>query len=182
MHLVFDAFSEADGRAGLTPVRIIGVGSPFGADRVGWDVADALARDPWFGSQPPKQVRVSRADRPGVRLLEWLAAPGLVILIDAMRGGAKPGTVNCFDGRALPADAGFATTHDFGIKAALELAGALGEIVPAVRVFGIEIGESSGPLPAGPHAAPYDKNIINEIKSLVDNFHKHKELTHARYP
>ncbi len=182
MHLVRDALSETDGRAGLTPVRIIGVGSPFGADRIGWDVADALARDPWFESLSPERVSVSRADRPGIRLLDWLAAPGLVILIDAMRGGATPGTARCFDGRALPAAAGFATTHDFGIKAALDLAGALGEIAPVVRVFGIEIGESTDPLPAGPHQAPYDKNIINEIKSLVYNFHKHKELIHARYP
>ena len=177
-----DALPEADGRTGLTPVRIIGIGSPLGADRVGWEVAGALSRHPRIRGRAPGEVTVARADRPGIRLLEWLANPGLVILIDAMQGGAAPGAVRSFDGRDLPATASFATTHDFGIKAALDLAGALGEIRPEVRVFGIEIGALPEAAAAGPFAMPYDNKIINEIISLVDNFHNQKELIHGRIP
>jgi hydrogenase maturation protease len=181
-----DALPETDGRARLRPVRIVGIGSPFGADRIGWDIADAIARDPWFAALSPGRVSVERADRPGARLLELLEDPGLVVLIDAMQGGGARGTVRCFDGRDLPAAAGFSTTHDFGIKAALDLAGALGEIAPEVRVFGIEIGEPPGApaaTAAGPSGIICEENIINEIKLLVNNFNKsHKESTDARNP
>jgi hydrogenase maturation protease len=193
-----DAFSEADRRARLSPVRILGIGSPFGADRIGWEVAGALARERWLAALPPGLVSVACADRPGIRLLELLEHPGLVILIDALQGGAAPGTVRCFDGRDLPPTAGFATTHDFGIKAALDLAGALGGIAPEIRVFGIEIGDGSCPPapafpPAGPSGSICDPAIINDIKVLVENHLKEqtgdrrpaihdKEPTHARNP
>lgn len=180
-------------------MRILGIGSPFGADRIGWVVAEALARDRWIAALPPGWVSVTCEDRPGIRLLEQLDGPGLVILIDAMQGKESPGTVHCYDGRMLPAAARFATTHDFGIKAALDLAGALGEIVPEVRVFGIEIGDAvCSPLPGSPSAGASewicDPNIINDIKVLVDNYikehnagdrrqaHHEKESTHVRNP
>ncbi len=172
-----DTLSEADHRARLSLVRILGVGSPFGADRIGWDVAEALARMRWFAALPPGLVSIACADRPGIRLLELLEAPGLVVLIDAMQGDDPPGTVRRFDGRTLPVAAGFTTTHDFGIKAALDLAGALGEIAPEVQVFGVEIGDAAcspapGSPPAGSSGRICDPNIINDIKVLVDNYIK----------
>jgi hydrogenase maturation protease len=191
MHLVRDPLPEADRRARLSPVRIVGVGSPFGADRVGWAVAGALARDPWLPGLAPGQVSVSCADRPGLRLLELLEAPGLVVLIDAMRAGGRAGAYACFDGLRLPADAGFTSTHDFGIKAALDLAGALGGIAPDIRVYGIEIADGdtrSTPapgriLPTAPPAMIFDESIIKDIRELVDNYLKeHKEPTDDRNP
>lgn len=193
-----DPLPEADGRARLSPVRIVGVGSPFGADRVGWAVAEELAADPWLARLPAGQVSVSCADRPGPRLLELIEAPGLVVLIDAMRSGGRSGTVACFDGRDLPAAAEFTTTHDFGIKAALELAGALGGIAPEIRVYGIEIADGETTAPPAAESMPlttgsippaadslmiWDKSIINDIKILIDSYLKeHKESCDVRNP
>lgn len=162
-------------------MRIVGVGSPFGADRIGWEVVHRLqAVDPFAGLSAGT-VALACEDRPGLRLLEWLEAPGLVVLVDAMQGdgksGTPPGTLRRFDGLALPADAGFTTTHDFGMMAALELAGALGEVAPEITVFGIEIGDFYPP--ASEHGPDMDlsamvtsSGIINNIKELVYNYTK----------
>lgn len=164
-------------------VHVIGVGSPFGADRIGWEVVDRIASEVEAGRDwPADGFALRREDRPGLRLLEWLAAPGLVVLIDAVRSDDPPGTLYSFDGRALPAEACFATTHDFGMKAALDLAEALGEMVAEVRVFGIGIGTGEmqsgvGQAPGAGLSAIVDRSgIINNIKELVNNYWKPDRL------
>jgi hydrogenase maturation protease len=77
----------------MNPVRILGMGSPFGADRIGWQAIDALGSTGITRGQPPGWVSLVCLDRPGARLLEALAGAEAVILIDAMRSGAPPGTL-----------------------------------------------------------------------------------------
>lgn len=120
--------------------RVIGVGSPFGADRVGWEVVDALARpEAWGAGSAPARVSYARCGRPDSRLLEAFAQPGLLILIDAMRSGRPPGSIRWFVAQELMADGGLISSHDFGIKSALSLASALGNLSAEVLICGIEI-------------------------------------------
>ena len=64
-----------------------------------------------------------------------------VVLVDAVRSGAAPGTVHRVDAsdRPLPATLrGSSSTHAVGVGEAIELARALGRLPQRVVVFGLE--------------------------------------------
>lgn len=116
---------------------MIGVGSPQGDDAVGLHVAERLAT-----RALPAGVRVIARDRPGVALLDDLAAAPAVVLVDALRGGEAPGRVCIVREEAL-ARARAASSHALGVAETLALARALGRPLPALRVVGIEIADAA---------------------------------------
>ena len=118
-------------------IRIIGIGSPFGDDAVGLEVARRLLQ------QPPRNCEVIVADRPGTSLIELLDGIDAVILIDAVRSGGAPGTL-CqlsFDELAT-CSARFNSSHDLGLMTAIQLALKLGRAAADGRVLGIEIAST----------------------------------------
>lgn len=170
-----DALSQGTGRTRLSgaraSVRIIGVGSPFGDDRLGWDAVDAVERSGLLDSYTQARVSVQRLNRPDASLLEALAAPGLVVLVDAMRSGAVPGTVREVDSENLEATGALVSTHGFGIESALQLAGTLGEIACEVRVLGIEMNPEGTPARPTPARTRRDSEEITRlIKELIGDF------------
>lgn len=119
-------------------IRIIGIGSPFGDDAVGLEIARILA------DSPPPDCEVIEADRPGTALVDLLEGAKAVILIDAVRSGAAPGTIHEFRFDELDhCAARFVSSHDLGVAAALQLARRLGRAPTVGRVIGIEIAPSS---------------------------------------
>jgi hydrogenase maturation protease len=119
-------------------LRVIGIGSPHGDDAVGLAVAERLA-----GQGVPTGVEVLGRSRPGLDLLDDLRGVDGVVLVDAMRSGAPPGTVRAVDPAALAAIQG-SSSHGFGVAEALALASALGVRLPELRVVGIEVGPRGG--------------------------------------
>jgi hydrogenase maturation protease len=63
-----------------------------------------------------------------------------VIIIDAVRSGAKPGTIHRWNAgsESIPRNYFHNSTHTFGVVEAIEMARALGELPFEVIVFGIE--------------------------------------------
>ena len=115
-------------------IRIIGIGSPFGDDGVGLEIARVLAES------PPPNCEVMAADRPGTALLDLLEGVAAAILIDAVRSGAPPGTIHQFRFDELDRCAAhFVSSHDLGVAAAVRLAQKLGRGPSVGRVIGIEI-------------------------------------------
>jgi hydrogenase maturation protease len=79
------------------------------------------------------------ADEP-TRLLDLWGGVDTVVVVDAVRSGAAPGTqhrVDAGDG-PLPRELGLASTHALGMADALELSRALGRAPGRVVVFGLE--------------------------------------------
>ncbi len=66
-----------------------------------------------------------------------------VVLIDAMRSGAAPGTVRRFDalGESLPRDGFPHTSHVLGLVEAVETARHLGRLPNRLTVYGIEAAD-----------------------------------------
>jgi hydrogenase maturation protease len=124
-------------------VRIIGIGSPFGDDRFGWAAAEALQRSSILSAVESGRIAISVLDRPGAMLLAQWHEADTVIVLDAVRSGAPPGTCHRFDDAGnLPA-AGFpSSSHGFGVVAALELARILGNLPSRLLLRGIEIDPS----------------------------------------
>lgn len=146
MHLVRDPLPRSDGRAGLI---VIGIGNAFrGDDAAGLAVARALGDDP----------RVIVHEGEPIDLLDRWEGAGEVVVVDAARSGAPPGTVHRLEALAAPFAAG-GSTHAFGLGETLALARALGRAPAQVTVIGIE-GERFG---AGDQLSPAVTTAVTEV-------------------
>ncbi len=119
-------------------IRVIGIGSPFGADAIGWRAIERL-RASSAAARWGARVQLSALDRPGAALLAHWRGAQQVILIDAMRSGAAPGTVRRFAAHELAQARSLRSTHGFGVREVLALAEVLGERPANLILFGVEI-------------------------------------------
>jgi hydrogenase maturation protease len=112
-------------------------------------VGNAQRRDDAAGLRVARGVR-ARAGRDDVAVLErsgeatalmqaWDGARA-VIIADAVRSGAAPGTVHRLDAVAESIPDSFlrCSTHSFGVADAIELGRALGQLPPSLVVYGVE--------------------------------------------
>jgi hydrogenase maturation protease len=114
------------------------LGSPFGDDRVGWEVVARLRES------LPEGTRIDTTSDPLV-VLEPLPGAERLIIIDACRGAGEVGSIYRFewpDPRL--AASGTVSSHGVQLTAALELAAALGRLPRRVTVLAIEAG-ADGP-------------------------------------
>lgn len=130
--------------------RVIGVGSPFGDDAVGWAVLEALEALPL-----PAGVELLRCGPPAAVLLSLLRDAQEVVLVDAVDTGEPPGTLRFWDGAEVLEARAALSSHGLDLAAVLALGQALGELPPRLRLCGVAIapgGSRSGA--PGPMAAP----------------------------
>lgn len=111
--------------------RIIGIGNAFRQDDgVVRHIAQALAA---LGHD----AQVHAGD--GAGLIDRFAEPGHIVLIDATRSGAAPGTLVCLDAATpLPARFFHHSTHRFGLAEAVQTAREPGLVPARLTVWGIE--------------------------------------------
>lgn len=124
----------------MTPIKIIGIGSPMGLDRIGWEAVKGLRLRGLQQRFPDDRVRLFNCDRPGSRLVTLLDRTPAAILIDALQGDTTPGEVHRFTPEDLSAYPGAVSSHDVGVAQALALGAALGQLPPRLVIYGIEIG------------------------------------------
>jgi hydrogenase maturation protease len=115
----------------------VGMGNPLRRDD---GVGPWLARDL---AAAGLRARAWPAD--GAGLIDLFAAEPRLVLIDATRSDAAPGTVHRFDAlcRPLPRPLFHNSTHEFGLAEAVEVARRLGQLPTHLIVFGID-GEDFG--------------------------------------
>lgn len=118
------------------PVRVLCIGSPAEPDNLGFLAAHAL-----MGRFDPADIEVLALDRPGPRLIEHMRGANTVILVDAVKSGAAPGTLHRLEGRALDGMVAHHTSsHGFGLAETLALADRMGELPPHLKFIGLEAG------------------------------------------
>lgn len=116
---------------------VIGIGNPLrGDDGAGHAVVRAIR-----ASVPDVPVLLAGGD--GAALLEAWKDVAVVVVVDAVRSGAAPGTVHRFEATAaaLPRVLSSASTHTFGLPDAVELSRTLGTLPRRLIVYGIEGAE-----------------------------------------
>jgi hydrogenase maturation protease len=121
--------------AGQTSIVVIGVGNEYRSDDgVGIVVARRLRE------RFPTGVTVREESGEGAALIDSWKGATWVLLVDAVRSGAPPGTIHRLDARAAPVPAGFFhySTHAFSVAEAIELARSLDQLPPHLMVYGIE--------------------------------------------
>lgn len=155
-------------------VRLIGIGSPFGDDRFGWEAAQALRRSDAMNAVAPDRIEILFLDRPGAMLpMHWQEAD-IVILLDAVRSGAAPGTRHCLEARDLPGARALCSSHGFGIASAIGLARALGNMPARLLLRGVEADpkwSDFGLSPAVAAALPCFVADIAEEVLVLPGFH-----------
>jgi hydrogenase maturation protease len=144
------------------PILVVGLGSiDRGDDAVGPVVARAIAALDLPG------VEVVEHEDP-TDLLELWSGRHTVVVVDAVRSGAEPGTLHILKtgpngARLVPsaAWAGKGGTHAFGLPAAVDLARALGRLPREVFVVGVEAGRFG-------HGSPLSPPVASAVASAVD--------------
>lgn len=108
---------------------VIGVGNEYRSDdAAGLEVARRIR------NSPACESRLG-----GFELIDTWAGAGDVVVVDAMRSGARPGTVRRYDAVVGPLPSGrFASSHAIGVAETIELARRLGRLPPQLCVIGIE--------------------------------------------
>ena len=123
----------------MTPIRILGIGSPLGDDRVGWYAIDVIESSGILAKCPKGRICAEKCDRPGSLLLYMMQGAQAVIIIDAVQSGSEPGTLHRLYLQDLDDVPFMLSSHGFGVASALSLASALGDLPEQVIIYGIEI-------------------------------------------
>lgn len=144
----------------MSRVRIIGIGSACGDDRIGWDAIAALEAGGLSGRYPAGSVEACRCERPG-ELLALLRDVDAAILVDALQSGARPGAVRKLDPHALATAGGLVSSHGFSVAESIALGRVLAILPSILLVYGVEASQ------AAPGTAP-DPAVRAAIPGLLD--------------
>jgi hydrogenase maturation protease len=114
---------------------VLGIGNVLLSDEgIGVHVANVLS-----GMELPQGVSVIEGGTDGFSLLNIITEADRLIVVDAVKGGAEPGSIYRFsvdDVRSVPS--GFRTSvHQVGILEVIDLSGLIGK-TPKTTVIGVE--------------------------------------------
>lgn len=116
-------------------ILLIGIGNEYRSDD---GVGIAIARR--LRGTLPAGVTVLEESGEGAALIEAWQGATSVMLVDAVRSGAPPGTIHRLDASAAPLPARFFhySIHAFSAAEAVELARSLGQLPQRVIFYGVE--------------------------------------------
>jgi hydrogenase maturation protease len=142
------------------PALVIGVGNAYRRD----DGAGVMVARGLRAAGLPGVEIIERSGE-GAALLESWREADLVILIDAVRSGAAPGTIHRLEipGDTLPSGFFHYSTHAFSVAEAVELGRALGLLPASMVVFGIEGAEFG----AGEGLSPAVREAVSEVARRI---------------
>jgi hydrogenase maturation protease len=112
---------------------VIGIGNPDrGDDAAGIEVARRL-----------RSTESSQLVNGSFELMDIWAAADEVIVVDAARSGAPPGTIHSIMADKEPVPVGLlsTSTHSVGVAETVELARSLGRLPSRLLIYGIEVAE-----------------------------------------
>jgi hydrogenase maturation protease len=142
MYLLCNTFPETSGNPELNEIKIIGVGSPFGADQAGWQLVDELQKK-LKHTEPGHRFTFMKTDRPGVRLLSLLETNSCVVIIDAVDNKYKLGELLLLDKNDLLVEQSGLSTHRTGMAEIIQLGETLSILPEQMLIFGICIDVTS---------------------------------------
>ncbi len=122
---------------------IVGVGSPYGDDCLGWEVVRQLRLHPKIQQLSVQDVVIQCADRPGINLLNIINQSNTAVIIDAAVSDYPPGTITRLENEDLDTAVKSASSHDFGVLETIALGKALNQLPKRVIVLGITIGQEN---------------------------------------
>jgi hydrogenase maturation protease len=113
--------------------RVLGLGSPFGDDRVAWRLVEDLR------GSVPNDVELLTLDRPGAALVQWMAGVDHLVLIDAVFADGAPGRVIEIRPDDLNDKSSVVSSHQLPLRETLALAATLGCLPRRVTILGVTV-------------------------------------------
>ena len=138
---MFNTLPDDDGESLMSELHVLGIGSPFGDDQLGWEVVNLLQQRPTLSHLTPEQLHIACCDRPGMHLLELMRQVQTVFLIDAVKTGSEVGTLHRFQNEEIEGIGDTLSTHALGIAEAMKMGAALQTLPQNVILYGVEIGD-----------------------------------------
>lgn len=126
---------------------IIGIGSPFGADRLGWRVIELLAEGEYAQLARDARVQLLCSDRPGASLLHALQPFSRALLVDAIIAERPAGTIVVCDGQRLEEADEPLSSHGFGVAESLHLGRALNSLPAQLIIVGMVVEREAAEVP-----------------------------------
>lgn len=138
----------------MTTTLVLGIGNPDrGDDGAGVAVARAVTG-----------ARVEELRDCSTLIARW-ANEERVVVVDAMKSGAEPGTITEIDGLREQLGTGtFPSTHSFGLAESLELARVTGRLPGSLIIYAIE-GER---FEHGHGLTPAVEEAVHEVLALIE--------------
>lgn len=119
---------------------VAGIGSPYGADRLGWAVIDAL------GECGLAEAVTLRACRTPSELTPLLLTCSRAVVVDALLGDGPAGAIHWLTMADLPGAALRLSSHGAGLVEAVQLASALGMPEDRLQLLVLEVGHAQADL------------------------------------
>jgi hydrogenase maturation protease len=148
-------------------IKIIGIGQSLRGDDAAGLAAVRLWQETYPENSGRQDLRVELAELPGIGLLDLMEGARLVILVDAVRSDAKPGTVHVLTGERLAAfTGGTSSAHGWGVAETL----ALGQqVMPsAIPERLILIGIEAGDIALGAPLSPEVESALPKAALLIE--------------
>ncbi|MBI1422964.1 MAG: hydrogenase maturation protease [Gammaproteobacteria bacterium] len=123
----------------MTDVRIIGIGSPFGNDSLGWQVIEMLKANDMLATFPHEHLELIAADRPGLNLIQMLQDAEFVILVDAICDPNRHGTIMHLTREELVVPEVILSSHRADVASAIALADKLHQLPGKMILIGLGI-------------------------------------------
>lgn len=134
---------------------VVGLGSSDrGDDGIGPVVAGVVASRGLDDVDVVPQVQPSE-------LLHVMHGYDLVVVVDAMHSGGRPGSVAVLEPRASLSHTGASGTHDLGLAEVVQLARVLGRLPERLVVVAIECADLS-------HGAALSTDVEQAVPAAVD--------------
>ena len=124
-------------------LTVIGIGSPFGEDTLGWALLDALEAQGL--GLPGWEITWRKADRPGPGLLHWFEEQDAAVLVDTPQGDVGPTGVRMLALDELARSERPLSIHAMGVAETLALGERLRILPQRPHILGVDAGKRLSP-------------------------------------
>lgn len=149
----------------MSDIRVIGIGSPFGNDNIGWRVIEYM-RQHRSVEQLPEAIALIESDRPGVNLISQFAGAKCVVLVDAILTADRHGDVIQLDREQLINSHRVISSHDLDMAAAITLAATLHSLPDTLYIIGLGVDNKQ----TTPLKIEHIAKLTNAVMSVLNAY------------
>ena len=148
-------------------IKIIGIGQSLRGDDGAGLAAVRFWQESFQAVTERPNLHVELAELPGLGLLSLLEGTSLAIMVDAVHGNSKPGTIHLLSNDQLDAfTSGAGSAHGWGVAETLSLGEKL--IPSSMPEKIILIGIEAGDLSLGESLSPEVEDALPEVARLIE--------------